>query len=419
MNKKFFGIIALAGCFTAATAQKSNLVSAIKYLEDYSKYHEIESLNKAKSRIDTAAKHPDTKEQAKTWFNRGEIYYTIFYNDLTLASLKAPGDPQQKTVTALQSLSLDNLETALTSYQKTIDLDTKKDYTEKARVGAKNCLGQFYNKAYAMYVVKDFGNALAYAEKSADYSEKLFNLSDTSAYILAAYCAVQTKDNDKAAKYYNKLIELKSDPVNNYGSLIGLYEQSGDNEKYKAAVAKARAAYPNELSFIYNELNIAIKEGKTDQALASLKIAIEKDPKNISLYLVQGETYSQLAFPEVNEGKKGAKYDEYTKKAEESYLKALEINPADFKANYNIGAYYNNIGAQISNAANKLTDMTKIAKEEKKAAEIFNKAIVYLEKAYEQDKTDRDTMTALKQLYIKTNQTETEKYKKIAEQLKN
>mgnify|MGYP001569693017 CR=1 FL=1 len=102
-----------------------------------------------------------------------------------------------------------------------------------------------------------------------------------------------------------------------------------------------------------------------------------------------------------------------------TYNKAYALNPNDFKVNYSIGAYYNNLGAGKMKEAQEEKDMKKATDLENQSVEILKKAIPYLEKAHELDKSDKDTMKALKQLYAKTGQADSPKYKELEDLLKN
>lgn len=418
-NKLLF-TIALSGIAAIAFSQQNNVVSTINYLKDYTKYNEIEALQKAKQRIDDAVKHDDTKGSAKAWFYRGKVYHTLFDNAFNnqMKQIQEP-DNNKKNVLAYQNVLMNDLDVALESYSKAIELDSKNDFTADANNMIKIIVLNYSYKSYSMYVGKKYEEAAMFGEKTFDLSIKYKTKTDTNALNTAAYCAAKTGQSEKAMTLYNKLLEMKYQPLQTYSYIIELYKQKNDMDGLKKTLASARKDYPNNYTLIVEELNIYIKEGKTNEAIQSLKLAIEKEPNNAELHLVLGQTYNKLAFPEDPEAKRPDNYDQLVKDAEVEYAKAVEIKPDYVNALYSFGVFYNNWGASIINASNKLTDIKKIEAEEKKANEIFLKAIPLLEKAHELDKTDKDTMRALKQLYAKTGQGGSEKYKKINELLKN
>jgi len=88
--------------------------------------------------------------------------------------------------------------------------------------------------------------------------------------------------------------------------------------------------------------------------------------------------------------------------AEKAYLKAIELKPDYFEANYNLGALYVNQAAEIQNEANKLklNDPTYDSKKAE-ADKILQKSIPYLETATQLDPKDKSTLLALKEIYTR------------------
>jgi len=318
-------------------------------------------------------------------------------------------------------VDMSELETSLAAYKKCMELDAKKDYPDalqKTKVGTEE-----YDKlAIALYNAKKFEDAGAFFEKSVEINQSYMGSIDTASIDNAALAYGKAKNYDKSIQMYNKLLDLKFKKEMSYALMLEILNLKGDDAGYKSTLTKARSEFPNNYDFIVSELNIFLKEGKSEEAIASINKAIEKEPKNYQLYLVLGQTYTKMAFPKDKDNKdlpKPANFDDLVKKATEAFTKAHELKPDDFKVNYSIGAFYNNLGAGKMKAAQDEKDMKKAAAMENEAVEIFKKAIPYLEKAHDIDKGDRDTMKALKQLYAKTGQADSPKYKEIEDLLKN
>ncbi|MBT4882017.1 MAG: tetratricopeptide repeat protein, partial [Flavobacteriales bacterium] len=105
--------------------------------------------------------------------------------------------------------------------------------------------------------------------------------------------------------------------------------------------------------------------------------------------------------------------------AEKDYLKALDLNPTAFGANYNLGALYFNSGVETNNKANGTSNNTVYAKLKKQADAAFAKALPYLETAHELDTEDKNTLLSLKQLYYLNNDyAKSEEMKKLIAELK-
>src|SRR5690349_24240677 len=88
-------------------AQKSAVQTAINFLR-------YDDLDKAKEAIDQASANEATITMAKTWYYRGEIYHAIYET------------PKEQ----FKSLKPGSLDDELQAYAKTIELDTKLEYTE-------------------------------------------------------------------------------------------------------------------------------------------------------------------------------------------------------------------------------------------------------------------------------------------------
>ena len=89
--------------------------------------------------------------------------------------------------------------------------------------------------------------------------------------------------------------------------------------------------------------------------------------------------------------------------AEKYYTKATQANPKFFEAFYNIGAIYVNQAAELQKEANDLP-LDKVDEYNKlieKANEELTYALPYLEKAHEINKTDKVTINALKEAYVR------------------
>jgi tetratricopeptide (TPR) repeat protein len=142
-------------------------------------------------------------------------------------------------------------------------------------------------------------------------------------------------------------------------------------------------------------LNYLFRTKQNAEAESLLKLAIENDPTNHTLYLAAGSTYESLN-----------RMDE----AIAAYKKAIEIKPEAWQAYYNLGAYYNNEGKKLQDAANNEKDNKKYEAGIKAADAQLAIALEYLEKAKElteKGSEDRmDILKALKQLYVRMNLTE-------------
>jgi tetratricopeptide (TPR) repeat protein len=423
MEKKLFSITILslmAGviCFS----QNVNLNSAISYFDGYEKYNEVGSLPKAKEKIELAAANEATRSKYKTWYYRGQILLATFDQSLKAAmSNSTEPDINKKIVTAYSLVPMEDIDEALKSFQKEIELDDKNVYVNEANAKIKVIANHYSDKAYASLANQNYAVAMVFYNKSFEMKLKM-GVTDTAAANNMAISAMKLKDYKKAEVYYGKLIEMKYKPERCYLTLIQMYTDAGDTASVRKIIVKAVSDVPTSYALLIEQINLSLKDGKSEAAINSIHQALVKNPNNPELHLVLGQTYNKMAFPKDIAGNKDLKrpadFTELVKKAEEEFIKTIEIKKDYLVGLYSAGIFYNNIGADILKQSENMKDPKKIKAEEDKADELFKKAIPLLEKAHELDPGDKDTMRTLKQLYARTGQGDTEKYKKLNEELK-
>lgn len=401
-------IVLIAAMPVAGFAQTAKVTTAWKNLEDYNRSKDPSSLVKAKDAIDLAVAHEDTKNDAKAWKYRGQVYQLMYENTLAMETEKNKDitDANKKTMMAYQLTPTNDLDVAQEAWRKVLELDKKNIYTAEAKNSLNRCAIHYQNKGIALYNAKSFAEAVPVFENAFNVNKSL-GIVDTSNAINVALCAERSKDYPKAKTYYQMLIDLKQGGGSTYSSLSNIYMAAGDTAGSIDIIKKGRAAYPNDVNLLITETNYYLKQDKKEEALNNLKLAIQKKPNDPNLYLVLGNIYDNLANPKDAAGKdlaKPANYEELLGNAESNYKKAIEIKADYFDALYNLGALYNNHGVAISKAADAIKDMAKYNAENKRATDEYNKALPYLEKAHEMNPTDRPTMYALKQIYARLNQ---------------
>jgi tetratricopeptide (TPR) repeat protein len=141
---------------------------------------------------------------------------------------------------------------------------------------------------------------------------------------------------------------------------------------------------------------LAIGEGA--KVVDDLKILVEKDPNNYSIFFVLGTIYGDETSEEM--------FD--MEQAEMYYLKALEINPDYYDAVYNLGALYINESNKLQVEANELPlDATeKYDEMTEEANSIIKKALPLLEKSNELQPGNEETLNVLKSIYVRFNMTD-------------
>jgi tetratricopeptide (TPR) repeat protein len=415
---------------------QAKLVNAIKYLNDFQKNKDQESLAKAKENIDLYIQGGEIKDPAKAQKVKGQVYLALFENNLGLQRDKLANitDPNAKELTAYQNTaSTAELDEAMKAFAASKAADTKGVYAAELLVSETQAYNHYYNKG----IVYSNNSKLP---ESVDMFEKALaiNDSDSTLMLLVASNSYDMKDYNKAKSTLSKMIEAKKGSPLVYNLLV----QSNFNLKDTVAgidvLKKGRAAYPSDDNLLTTETNYFLNNHKTEDALKNLEKVVASRPNDPGLYFTRGTTYDKLAHPEDKDGKalpKPANYDTWVKSAESDYKKAIELSEAKYKnlstlqpqeatqlkevysqALFNLGVMYFNDGAEISKVADKITDNAKYAAENKKANEQFKKAMPFLEKSQEVSSDER-TLYALKQIYTRLELTD--KLKTVNAQMKN
>ncbi|MBK5283955.1 MAG: tetratricopeptide repeat protein, partial [Bacteroidia bacterium] len=107
--------------------------------------------------------------------------------------------------------------------------------------------------------------------------------------------------------------------------------------------------------------------------------------------------------------------DDYFSLADIAYKRAIELKPDYADAYFNLGVMHFNRGAEMANAANMLKSQSEYEKAKLKFEDVFKAAKPYLEKSLELNPKDYNTLFTLKQLYVRTG--ETEKYNAVEKTL--
>lgn len=340
------------------------------------------NLDKAMENIEPTIADGSTMNDAKTWFYRGNIYLQIHMSD----------KPEYK------ALDKNALNKAYESYQKTLELDTRKDYYTETIQNLFIISEQFYNEGVGEFT-KDppnFTAAYNYFINSVEVNES-FGSIDTLAMFNAALSAENAKDFANARKYYTEVKDLGYPNPLIYNSLSTIDMEMGDTTAAIAVISEGRKKYPENFNLLIAETNIFLATKENDKALANLEEAIVTDPENPTIHYAVGVNYAVM----------GNVVD-----AERSYLKAVELKSDYFEANYNLGALYVNQAAMLIDSANKLplSQIKEYDELKMQADKILEKSLPFLETASELDPTDTNTLLSLKEIY-----TRLQKYDKLKE----
>lgn len=388
--KKIAIILVMIMTVSFTYAQNSKRTSAFNYLR-YGK------LDKAKTAIDEACVHEKTMNDAKTWFYKGNIYLEI----------------ANSTDEKYKDLDPNAFNVAYEAYKKAKEFDTKNEYLIEITPRIMACAAGFYNNGVKNYNEKLFIEA-AIDFKSAYDANKFMGTIDTSALYNVAVAADLGEDKEFAKETYDELIKLNYNNPSMYVSLTDIYRAEKDSIKALEIIQIGRERFPDEFSLIISETNLFLAAGETEKALKNLKLAIEKDTMNCTIYLAVGNMYDRIV---ADTTKTYEERMEAFKESEKAYKRAIYLKPDFFDAVYNLGALYFNEGVNVLLEADTLPfGDPKYDEEKAKGDKYLEESLPCLEKALEINSTDYNTLFSLKQIYSRTGQTE--KYNEVNEKLK-
>lgn len=391
MIRKGILTLVLAIITIVTFAQSHNVVNASIALRN-------EEYADAKKFIDEAYATESTSNDAKMWNYRSKIYLQI--------ALKQ-GEQDADAVFKATEAHLKCLQTD----KKGRIVVRKWTAKEDVLAGMVQCGYKLFNHAISEYNAGNYNSALKHYAAifdiiPLDEEDQLKRRNITKETILynSFFSAYKMKDNTKSKELLQELIDINFNEPSIFTHMSNIYIEEKNTDKALEYLALGRDMFEEDQALINAEINLYIQLGRTSELIGKLGEAIALDDENDLLYFNRGTIYDQ-------EGD--------IANAEKDYLKALDLNPTAFGANYNLGALYFNSGVETNNKANGTSNNTVYAKLKKQADAAFAKALPYLETAHELDTEDKNTLLSLKQLYYLNNDyAKSEEMKKLIAELK-
>jgi hypothetical protein len=372
----------------------------------------VDRLWEAKTLIDQASPDESVANQFRTWSVVGRVYNAICAlegDSMLIAQQFGKRYPVKYPDAAI---------IAFEALLKAKQFSTKSHETKEALNAMAEASKSLNNYGLNAYEGGDFASAYKQFAAVVTADEMITAGGIKSVFpneedrqkqkYLAAACAVNAKMPDEAAPFLEELRAAKYNEPFVYEGLYQYYVLT-DSAKAEGLLNEGRERFPNETSLLFTEINHFLKQGKLNVLVDKLKLAIEREPNNVSVYTTLGNVYDNLCQSAWDAGQMEFGYEHYAN-AEKYYLQAVAINEKDFNTQYSLGALYYNRAALISKEANKLSsnytkEGTKKYNDLKAEMAIyFDKALPYFEKAESLEPKDKNTLIALKEIYAKKSE---------------
>lgn len=345
----------------------------------------------AKKSIDKAATISGAESLAYFWLIKSSTYTAICQKSKLLA------ENPDAAITAIEALNM---------YYKRAEGDKKveRKYGDAADELLPAVVAFTWNKA--LQLRRDTVDAVASAKKADGvYSEmaKLTKYDESHGEVLKTkypditYNAVLKnayqnayfglKDYNLTRKYIDMLINNKYDDPTLYVFKARTYEQEKNLEKQLETIKAGRTAYPDSKDVIAEEINYYIANDK----LIVLKKAIDKEIASgnagSTYYYIRGYVNDQIGVGALSkDGKKlenGTLDTAYLSMAEKDYRKAIDLDPNNLNAIFNLGTLYANLGNYWNKKASNLPySATTLYKQYSDIQnDYYKKSVEYYEKA--------------------------------------
>ena len=388
-------LLTVALCVAASSASFAQK-KAVKEAQGIAKGDKAD-FTEARALIKGALENPETKDDAQAWYVAGFIEDQQFSAERTKQILgQQPNEP----------VMYEALGAILPYFKKAYELDQlpneKGKIKPKYSKDIKSILGAdhvyFFNGGAYYFDQKDYKKAYDFFNQYLEISElPMFEGTQTAekdstfmtVQFYAAVAATQLQDSPIAIKALEraKSSDFRLNDVYQYLSYE--YKQAGDSVNYVKTLEEGYAKFPNEEFFLMSLIDAYIQSSQNEKAISYLNTAIAQKPSDSQLYHALGIVYET-----------GIK--DYAK-AEETFKKALEVNPESVESMSALGRIYYNQAVNKQGEANMINDSKKFQEELTIAKDLFKQALPYFQKAHEMKPSESEYMVALRGIYYNLN----------------
>lgn len=352
-------------------------------------------LRKCVEDIEAAAVHPKTVSDPKMFYYKGLTYFNIYATDEEL---------HKETPKAL--------DISVESFLKSIETDLKNKYTQNAQFYLLNCAIGLYNRGINAYNDKKYSEALRNYDMvlqilpmDKDGELKRKNITPESMYQYSYYAGMAAEDWGIAKSNLQKLMDLNYNDARIYADMARIYLTDKDTQQALNFISKGKESFENDKMLVNMELDIYLKQGRSQELLDKLSGAIASDDQNPMYYFARAITYEGLNEKE---------------KAEADYRKTISLDPNFYDAHYNLGVLYINKSNVLIEKLDKVYKQSEFDKIDNEITELYKVAIVYFEKVLDNPEMGvaekKELAGTMKRIYAKLkNEAKVAEMKQIIE----
>ncbi len=356
---------------------------------------------------------PSTKDLAETYFIPGEAGFKTYDK---LFGLKTFGKLEDKDKPVMCTNLIEGYEYLM----KALPLDQLPDakgkikpkYTKKIIDHVTGHYNDFNSIAIDLWGLQDYANAykawdiMLNMPNQPEFKEALEKgkkvFADTilgEIYYNQALAAWQNKDFDKALQAFMNAKSKGYDKEQLYKYAVAVAQAGGFNDKLLELAKEALPKYGKEEPLYMNLIiNDYLMKKDYDNAFKAIDEAIATEPNNAEYYIAKGIIYDNVVNLNASTPEEIAKNKEIRKNAIESFKKATQVNPINANAFYQTGRELCELAYILSDEAP--SDAKAINEYfDKNLKPVFEDAAANLEKAYELDNQNDDTLKYLENVY--------------------
>jgi len=353
-------IILLLGSTLAVSGQKSR-VMAVMQMIDAEKYEE------AKEAIELAVWNDKTSRWARTYYAKGLLCQTAY-------------EGGKKT-----DLYPDQLFVAYDSYEKALELDARERLHNTIKQKYYLLANDFIKLGQDLYKIKNYTAALRAFESALliGKSELISAKTDTNLVYNTALVAYESKNWEKAILYLTGLHEdAYSSSVTQLLAMACL--ENGDSIRVEEVLMEGIVLYQYDETLLMYLVNYLVDLERMESALEIIDRALIASPDNYRFHWARGLICQQMG--DNNE-------------AISSFHSAVELSPEQAVLCYHLGMCYYNMGIELRESALDIDENGEYMGFREQYLEKFREAVTWLERSYELDPENEETVSKLYQLY--------------------